>query len=99
MKAMCWFWNSTSTSPSSAMTTSTTGDRKSTRLNSSHSQISYAVFCLKKKNKNNYPGCGTDANPAAPNTAGNEKNNWEFSSLRPYHLRSSGESTAGDNYV
>src|SRR2546430_3393167 len=27
-------------------------DRKSTRLNSSHSQISYAVFCLKKKNKN-----------------------------------------------
>src|SRR2546430_3408554 len=28
------------------------GDRKSTRLNSSHSQISYAVFCLKKKNKN-----------------------------------------------
>src|SRR5688572_31495830 len=27
-------------------------DRKSTRLNSSHSQISYAVFCLKKKKKN-----------------------------------------------
>src|SRR5688572_31516806 len=27
----------------------TCGDRKSTRLNSSHSQISYAVFCLKKK--------------------------------------------------
>src|SRR5206468_3262972 len=27
-------------------------DRKSTRLNSSHDQISYAVFCLKKKNKN-----------------------------------------------
>src|SRR5438270_3086828 len=26
-------------------------DRKSTRLNSSHSQISYAVFCLKKKRK------------------------------------------------
>src|SRR2546427_6710574 len=26
-------------------------DRKSTRLNSSHSQISYAVFCLKKKNE------------------------------------------------
>src|SRR2546427_997534 len=31
-------------------------DRKSTRLNSSHSQISYAVFCLKKKNRNN-PAC------------------------------------------
>src|SRR5688572_32509935 len=30
------------------------GDRKSTRLNSSHSQISYAVFCLKKKIKYNY---------------------------------------------
>src|SRR2546430_12189106 len=29
-------------------------DRKSTRLNSSHSQISYAVFCLKKKTKNAY---------------------------------------------
>src|SRR5262245_65122523 len=28
------------------------GDRKSTRLNSSHLGISYAVFCLKKKNKN-----------------------------------------------
>src|SRR5256886_13190806 len=28
-------------------------DRKSTRLNSSHSQISYAVFCLKKKTKRN----------------------------------------------
>src|SRR3989442_11317124 len=27
------------------------GDRKSTRLNSSHVRISYAVFCLKKKNK------------------------------------------------
>src|SRR2546427_4926226 len=29
-------------------------DRKSTRLNSSHSQISYAVFCLKKKKKEDY---------------------------------------------
>src|SRR2546427_12585749 len=29
-------------------------DRKSTRLNSSHSQISYAVFCLKKKKKKQY---------------------------------------------
>src|SRR3712207_4334267 len=28
------------------------GDRKSTRLNSSHANISYAVFCLKKKKKN-----------------------------------------------
>src|SRR2546430_13739378 len=30
-----------------------TPDRKSTRLNSSHSQISYAVFCLKKKKEEN----------------------------------------------
>src|SRR2546421_6263421 len=29
-------------------------DRKSTRLNSSHDQISYAVFCLKKKKKTNH---------------------------------------------
>src|SRR5437773_6566877 len=33
-------------------TWSSTRDRKSTRLNSSHITISYAVFCLKKKNKN-----------------------------------------------
>src|SRR5688572_14572934 len=34
-------------------TASQVTDRKSTRLNSSHSQISYAVFCLKKKKKKN----------------------------------------------
>src|SRR2546430_5589411 len=33
-------------------------DRKSTRLNSSHSQISYAVFCLKKKNRAKYRRSG-----------------------------------------
>src|SRR2546430_6510936 len=33
-------------------------DRKSTRLNSSHSQISYAVFCLKKKKKRASARCG-----------------------------------------
>src|SRR5690348_18182468 len=32
------------------------GDRKSTRLNSSHPSISYAVFCLKKKTKTNRTG-------------------------------------------
>src|SRR3989475_9658139 len=37
-------------------------DRKSTRLNSSHSQISYAVFCLKKK-KNGYPHSPHDKLP------------------------------------
>src|SRR5256886_11445146 len=35
------------------MTDAHASDRKSTRLNSSHSQISYAVFCLKKKNEAN----------------------------------------------
>src|SRR2546430_8757841 len=34
-------------------------DRKSTRLNSSHSQISYAVFCLKKKSSVVQDHCGT----------------------------------------
>src|SRR3712207_8889239 len=34
-------------------------DRKSTRLNSSHANISYAVFCLKKKTDNNLPLTGT----------------------------------------
>src|SRR2546422_7411620 len=34
----------------STTVSSTTEDRKSTRLNSSHGYISYAVFCLKKKN-------------------------------------------------
>src|SRR2546430_8525332 len=38
-------------------------DRKSTRLNSSHSQISYAVFCLKKKQ------CCTSTNPACGSSA------------------------------
>src|SRR5256885_17236593 len=33
------------------------GDRKSTRLNSSHLVISYAVFCLKKKNKSATTDC------------------------------------------
>src|SRR2546421_6006616 len=32
-------------------------DRKSTRLNSSHDQISYAVFCLKKKKQKEYIQC------------------------------------------
>src|SRR5688572_31951862 len=44
----CW-----STSGSQTEHLRETSDRKSTRLNSSHSQISYAVFCLKKKKKTN----------------------------------------------
>src|SRR2546422_3437498 len=36
------------------------GDRKSTRLNSSHGYISYAVFCLKKKNSTTVPTHAAD---------------------------------------
>src|SRR2546430_12151384 len=45
---------------------SSPGDRKSTRLNSSHSQISYAVFCLKKKKIHTFKPSrsDTDALPA-----------------------------------
>src|SRR2546430_7256871 len=44
-------------------------DRKSTRLNSSHSQISYAVFCLKKKKNNTYhTNQLTSSHPKAPPT-------------------------------
>src|SRR5690554_2001365 len=42
------------TSPSFTLSPTFT-DRKSTRLNSSHVRISYAVFCLKKKKKNTHP--------------------------------------------
>src|SRR5436305_12031606 len=38
------------------------GDRKSTRLNSSHVRISYAVFCLKKKKKTETPTISTQTN-------------------------------------
>src|SRR5688572_32545682 len=44
-------------------------DRKSTRLNSSHSQISYAVFCLKKKTKSqteSTPNTATSQTSARP---------------------------------
>src|SRR2546430_8729973 len=42
-------------------------DRKSTRLNSSHSQISYAVFCLKKKKiDNRHDRYGSPVRPPVP---------------------------------
>src|SRR2546429_3745259 len=41
----------TSSTSGTAWAAPTPRDRKSTRLNSSHGYISYAVFCLKKKNK------------------------------------------------
>src|SRR5688572_32554491 len=44
-------WELEGVEPEAAAAGLRRGDRKSTRLNSSHSQISYAVFCLKKKKK------------------------------------------------
>src|SRR5207245_11519448 len=41
-------------------------DRKSTRLNSSHGSISYAVFCLKKKKTNPNPNQSSPLNPLPP---------------------------------
>src|SRR5688572_32732942 len=41
-------------------------DRKSTRLNSSHSQISYAVFCLKKKKTKHNIRCVSRGHPDQP---------------------------------
>src|SRR5258708_8488554 len=43
-------------------------DRKSTRLNSSHQIISYAVFCLKKKKPLPTPPCDTPSPPTHPPT-------------------------------
>src|SRR3712207_8913978 len=42
------------------------GDRKSTRLNSSHANISYAVFCLKKKKSAQHPLTRTDKPAPTP---------------------------------
>src|SRR6266511_5245490 len=46
-----WTWRCGSAMPAPGSRTSCRSDRKSTRLNSSHVKISYAVFCLKKKKK------------------------------------------------
>src|SRR5438132_13029242 len=46
-----WPWDVVTKFDSRILSQSYTGDRKSTRLNSSHTVISYAVFCLKKKKK------------------------------------------------
>src|SRR5256885_12716350 len=43
-------------------------DRKSTRLNSSHLVISYAVFCLKKKKQRHYPAARHSTCPTTPAT-------------------------------
>src|SRR5688572_31514381 len=60
-------------------------DRKSTRLNSSHSQISYAVFCLKKKRGDRllpHPrGSGVGGTP--PRASRPESRDYPCSALRP----------------
>src|SRR2546422_6415297 len=61
-----WFFagqNSVLVPGADGTVSATLSDRKSTRLNSSHGYISYAVFCLKKKN--NTALIGLDVNPSA----------------------------------
>src|SRR2546427_1337137 len=56
VRNVSWRWSGTCATRTLMFLT----DRKSTRLNSSHSQISYAVFCLKKKKKKQTTRCGTE---------------------------------------
>src|SRR5690606_8663914 len=55
------FWHSMDGTPVKDRIRSEHTDRKSTRLNSSHVKISYAVFCLKKKNERGRDECGSSA--------------------------------------
>src|SRR2546422_6714710 len=52
------FWSAMAPWASAAATSESSLDRKSTRLNSSHGYISYAVFCLKKKKNKLTPNWG-----------------------------------------
>src|SRR3712207_7181165 len=52
----------------SNVTRATRGDRKSTRLNSSHANISYAVFCLKKKKTSLQHICIIEVNTTSPHS-------------------------------
>src|SRR5947209_13478620 len=54
VRVVCLDTNEQLTKPAAELPASSTVDRKSTRLNSSHANISYAVFCLKKKNPNTW---------------------------------------------
>src|SRR5438552_11913992 len=78
-------------SPRAGRDAVTTPDRKSTRLNSSHQIISYAVFCLKKKKPNlkcplpSYRNVQTI--DACPPTSGGDRR-----PATPRHSRTSGES-------
>src|SRR3712207_7965536 len=66
-------------------------DRKSTRLNSSHANISYAVFCLKKKITTPYHVLGTDSAPHSvltPNLSGSRRGTPSYASTTPEGLKS-----------
>src|SRR2546430_9388691 len=65
-----------------ASSTGTMSDRKSTRLNSSHSQISYAVFCLKKKKNTNHQ---TYLYNATPTSASSLRRTLQFARLKRVH--------------
>src|SRR5690349_23964942 len=52
-----WYWVCTAAGWPPPAGANAPRDRKSTRLNSSHVEISYAVFCLKKKKNNNMSIC------------------------------------------
>src|SRR5258708_8207259 len=62
-------------------TTKCSGDRKSTRLNSSHQIISYAVFCLKKKNTHDVKRDGEQNNIAT-----DRKNATSSNALKIYSI-------------
>src|SRR5262245_63918960 len=64
-----------SSAPSSLSPPRDTKDRKSTRLNSSHLGISYAVFCLKKKKKTNKPSHTIDTTTTNKKTPHQETEN------------------------
>src|SRR5476649_38498 len=60
------------------------GDRKSTRLNSSHTVISYAVFCLKKKNRAAYCVLITDKNDKRTDRADKQRGTDLMEEARPH---------------
>src|SRR5438309_8664977 len=66
-------------------------DRKSTRLNSSHSSISYAVFCLKKKKPDHIlpaPPCHTQPVQSTPFSCPAQRRTWGRLRLTLLQLRS-----------
>src|SRR2546421_1982400 len=69
-------------------------DRKSTRLNSSHDQISYAVFCLKKKKRHHLVVRGRGTIPLRPATAAARDVTDTVQSGPPHLLRDRSRHTA-----